>query len=82
MVIWGIIVRFAQFAFSHGFGEFAELKLGAGDKVPLAQRWICRYILLVFRGVALAGQKDVPNVRPYIFGLLFSVLLELLCNGR
>ena len=36
---WGIIVRFAQFEFSH---DVAELKLGAGDKVPLARRWFLR----------------------------------------
>ena len=54
MMFLGIIVRFAHFAFSHDFdpGEFAELKLGAGDKVRLARRCL-------FAGALVTSRSDI-----------------------
>ena len=39
------------------------------------------YFFAGFQGVTLAGQKDAPNVRPYIFGW-FSVVYVGESKGR
>ena len=59
-------------------GGYAELKLGAEDKGPLArrcrcmERWLHRGAMFLqfagFMRVTLVCQKDALNVRPYFFG--------------
>ena len=65
---WGIIVR-AEARSRRQSAAFAALGLA---RVPLVTAMVLHFA--GFQVITVAGQKDAPNVRPYIFLLIFKEL--------